>query len=207
MQITDHTSVVTYGFYFSYYLQQILWLLSRTVSPKRFKRVPTVAVLKRNMKISELFIWNFSCFGWKFSIYLNRRVFEMIYFLDLPSYLEFWQYYHFSDEARAKAIGLYRILAAVQILLGIGLLVCGGFGTTYTGEYDFGPPYFLGGFLVGSAVSTCLWAVIWGNIPSDVCMHRRLHSSCTSVQSDQSSLSAWKKCINGFEKVRMANRI
>ena len=58
-----------------------------------------------------------------------------------------------SDEARAKAINLYKILAGVQFLLGIGLLICGGFGTTYTDEEDIGPPFFLGGFLVGSAVN------------------------------------------------------
>ena len=68
-----------------------------------------------------------------------------------------------SDEARAKAINLYKILAGVQFLLGVGLLICGGFGTVYTNEdneEDIGPPFFLGGFLVGSAVnkiSVSLW--------------------------------------------------
>ena len=68
-----------------------------------------------------------------------------------------------SDEARAKAINLYKILAGVQFLLGVGLLICGGFGTVYTNEdseEDIGPPFFLGGFLVGSAVnkiSVSIW--------------------------------------------------
>lgn len=53
------------------------------------------------------------------------------------------------EEARKKAIGLYRILAIVQLLLGIALLTCGGFGTQYEAG-SFGPPFFVGGFIVGS---------------------------------------------------------
>ena len=61
-----------------------------------------------------------------------------------------------SDEARAKAINLYRTLAGVQGVLGLGLLACGGCGTMYTNENSFGPPYYLGGFLVGSVVGICI---------------------------------------------------
>lgn len=53
------------------------------------------------------------------------------------------------DEGRKKAVSLYRILAVIQVLLGIGLLTCGGLGTQYE-EGDFGPPFFLGGFIVGT---------------------------------------------------------
>ena len=91
------------------------------------------------MKNNRDFIWTFSVFGGDFFLYIWIGEFLL------------W----ISDEARAKAISLYRILAAIQILLGMGLLICGGFGTKYTGEDDFGPPYFLGGFLVGSAVCAC----------------------------------------------------
>ena len=43
----------------------------------------------------------------------------------------------------------------VQIALGIALLVCGGLAVRYTkGQTDtFGPPYFLGAFIVGCLVS------------------------------------------------------
>ena len=57
-----------------------------------------------------------------------------------------------TDEARGKAINLYRVLALVQLLLGVGLLACGGLGTQYNDSGSFGPPYFIGGFLVGFMV-------------------------------------------------------
>ena len=66
------------------------------------------------------------------------------------------------EDARKKAIGLYRILSVVQLLLGVALLVCGGFGTQYEGS-DFGPPFFIGGFVVGTfmlisaLLCTCVW--------------------------------------------------
>ena len=56
-----------------------LWVLVRTASPKRFKQVPTIYVLSRNMKSTRIFhpkVFNFLVV--KFSIYLNRRVFVML---------------------------------------------------------------------------------------------------------------------------------
>ena len=35
-------------------------------------------------------------------------------------------------------------------------------------------------------------ASTWANVPSDMCAQRRLESACSSAQSDQSSLSAWR---------------
>ena len=47
-----------------------LWVLVRTASPRRFKQVPTIYVLSRNMKNFRIFIWKFSFFGGKiFSIF------------------------------------------------------------------------------------------------------------------------------------------
>ena len=66
------------------------------------------------------------------------------------------------EDARKKAIDLYRILSIVQLLLGVALLVCGGFGTQYEGS-DFGLPFFIGGFVVGTfmlisaLLCTCVW--------------------------------------------------
>ena len=59
-----------------------LWVLVRTVSTRRFQRVPTIYVLSRKMKNIILFYLKIYHF-WvvKFSVYLNRRVFVMILWL------------------------------------------------------------------------------------------------------------------------------
>ena len=55
-----------------------LWVLVRTASPRRFKRVPTVYVLSRNMKNIRIFYLKiFSFWRWNFLHKLNRRVFVM----------------------------------------------------------------------------------------------------------------------------------
>ena len=54
-----------------------------------------------------------------------------------------------SEEGRKKAIRLYRALAVIQLLLGAFLLACGSLGTQY-GDENFGPPFYLGGFIVGA---------------------------------------------------------
>lgn len=85
------------------------------------------------------------------------------------------------SEARKKAIGMYRILAIIQVLLGVGLLICGGFGTTYDDE-GFGPPFFLGGFLVGSMV--CILTEITKEI------YMPLYLQCTVWSEIAGSFSA-----------------
>ena len=56
-----------------------LWVLVRTASPRRFERVPTIYVFKHKYeKHQNFFIWKFSFLKMKFSIILNRRVFEML---------------------------------------------------------------------------------------------------------------------------------
>ena len=54
-----------------------LWVLVRTASPRRFKRIPTIYILSINVKKLSFFCLKFSAFGGEFSIYLNRRVFVM----------------------------------------------------------------------------------------------------------------------------------
>ena len=61
------------------------------------------------------------------------------------------QYFCFTEEARRKALGLYRFLAFIQLLLGMGLLGGGRKGSIYSGD-SFGPPFYLGGFIVGPLV-------------------------------------------------------
>ena len=56
-----------------------LWVLVRTASTRRFKRVPTIYVLSRNMKnIRYFYLKNCHFLVVKFSIYLNRCVFVML---------------------------------------------------------------------------------------------------------------------------------
>ena len=55
-----------------------LWVLVRTASPRQFYRVPTIYVLRRNMKNIRNFIWIFQFLEVKFPIYLNRRVFVLL---------------------------------------------------------------------------------------------------------------------------------
>ena len=40
-----------------------LWLLVRTASARRFYRVPTIFVLRKNMKNIRIFVWKLSVFG------------------------------------------------------------------------------------------------------------------------------------------------
>ena len=62
-----------------------LWVLVRTASPRRFKRVPTIYVLSRNIyvlsrnmkNIRNFLSENFPFLVVKFSIYMNRHVFVM----------------------------------------------------------------------------------------------------------------------------------
>ena len=55
-----------------------LWVLVRTASQRRFKRVSTIYILSRNMKNIRVFLSeNFQFLEVKFSIYLNRHVFVM----------------------------------------------------------------------------------------------------------------------------------
>ena len=59
-----------------------LWVLVRTVSPRRLKRVPTIHVLSRNMKKKyQNFYLKTQFLEVKFSIYLNRCVFVMLWSL------------------------------------------------------------------------------------------------------------------------------
>ena len=45
------------------------------------------------------------------------------------------------------------------------------------------------------------WAETWENVLSEIRVQRRFKSSCASAETDQSSLSAWKKrCIHGYPK-------
>ncbi|XP_045157705.1 uncharacterized protein LOC123523966 isoform X2 [Mercenaria mercenaria] len=53
------------------------------------------------------------------------------------------------EEGREKALRLYKILACLLGLLGVGLLICGILAVTNTDSDSFGMPYFLGGFIVG----------------------------------------------------------
>ena len=66
------------------------------------------------------------------------------------------------EEARKKAICLYRILSIIQLLLGVALLTCGGLGTRYESG-SFGPPFFIGGFIVGTfmVISALLCMCVW----------------------------------------------
>ena len=45
-----------------------LWILVRTASAKRFKRVPTIYILSRNMINFRIFLWKLSVFGGEISI-------------------------------------------------------------------------------------------------------------------------------------------
>ena len=55
-----------------------LWILVRTASPRRFKRVSTIFVLSRNLKKTFFFFSeNFEFLKVKFSICFNRLVFVM----------------------------------------------------------------------------------------------------------------------------------
>ena len=83
--LKPHFYTVKQGFRWVYIIFLIsaqkhrLWVFTRTASPRRFKRVPTIYILSRNMKkISEFLSENFQFWVVKFSIYLNRRVFVMI---------------------------------------------------------------------------------------------------------------------------------
>ena len=51
-------------------------------------------------------------------------------------------------EGRAKAFRFYRFLAVIQFLLGVALIFGGYKGTQHAGEV-FGPPFYIGGFIVG----------------------------------------------------------
>ena len=49
-----------------------LWMLVRAASGRRFKRVPIIYVLSRNMKNIKLFLWKLSVFGGEiFNIFKN----------------------------------------------------------------------------------------------------------------------------------------
>ncbi|XP_045157701.1 uncharacterized protein LOC123523966 isoform X1 [Mercenaria mercenaria] len=67
------------------------------------------------------------------------------------------------EEGREKALRLYKILACLLGLLGVGLLICGILAVTNTDSDSFGMPYFLGGFIVGiltlisAALCTCIF--------------------------------------------------
>ncbi|KAL4222395.1 hypothetical protein ACF0H5_018434 [Mactra antiquata] len=67
-----------------------------------------------------------------------------------------------NEEGRAKALKCYKLMAVVQALLGIGMLVCGVVAAKNPDEDSFGPPYFLGGFVIGimalfaALVCTCI---------------------------------------------------
>ncbi|KAL4222394.1 hypothetical protein ACF0H5_018433 [Mactra antiquata] len=54
-----------------------------------------------------------------------------------------------NEEGRAKALKYYKLMAVAQALLGIGMLVCGVVAAINQDEDVFGPPYFVGGFVVG----------------------------------------------------------
>ena len=55
-----------------------LWVLVRTASPRRFKRVPTIYVFEQKYEKYQNFLSeNFQFLEVKLSIYLNRRVFVM----------------------------------------------------------------------------------------------------------------------------------
>ena len=81
--LQPHFYIVKLGFTGIYIIFHIsaqkhrFWVLARTASPRRFLRVPTIYVLSRNMKISEILSENFQFLEVKFSIYLYRRVFVM----------------------------------------------------------------------------------------------------------------------------------
>ena len=62
------------------------------------------------------------------------------------------------SEGRTSFVRFLRIVGLIQMALGIALLTCGGLAAKYTaGSVDtFGPPYFIGAFLVGSFVSLLL---------------------------------------------------
>ena len=78
-----HIVPVKLGFTFSYFWSKHrFWVLVKTPSLMRFKRVPTIYVLSRNMKNIRIFIWKLSqVLVVKFSVYLNRCVFVMVDFL------------------------------------------------------------------------------------------------------------------------------
>ena len=67
------------GVYINFCSKHRLWVLAKTASERRFKQVPTIYVLSRNIKITRMFhLKVFIFLVVKFSIYLNRRVYVMI---------------------------------------------------------------------------------------------------------------------------------
>ena len=59
--LTPHFYIVKLGltgvymFFLIFAIKHILWVLVRTASMRRFKRVPTIYVLSKNMKIVKIF--------------------------------------------------------------------------------------------------------------------------------------------------------
>ena len=63
-----------------------LWVLGRTASARRFYQVPTICVLSSNMKNIRIFLSeNFHFMVVKVSIYLNKRVFVMMFLVSKGS--------------------------------------------------------------------------------------------------------------------------
>ena len=57
-----------------------LWVLVRTASARRFKRVPTIYVLSKNKKNINIFLMKFSIFKMKKNLYiLHGQVFVMLF--------------------------------------------------------------------------------------------------------------------------------
>jgi len=57
-----------------------------------------------------------------------------------------------TEEGRSIAIRRYRILALIMGLLSGGLFACGIIAVSKYPEGGFGPPYYIGGFVVGILV-------------------------------------------------------
>ena len=84
--LKPHFHIVKLGFTGVYIIFVIsaqkhrLWVLVRTASMRRFSRVPTIYVSSRNMKNIRIFYPKIAIFFVvKFLVYLNRRVFVMIW--------------------------------------------------------------------------------------------------------------------------------
>ncbi|XP_060596974.1 uncharacterized protein LOC132750921 [Ruditapes philippinarum] len=52
-------------------------------------------------------------------------------------------------DKRKSALERLKVLAGLFVVLSIIIMICAGLGTTYRDKDAFGPPYYIGGFIVG----------------------------------------------------------
>ena len=106
----------------------------------------------------------------------------------------------FTAEEQNKAVTQYRVIAGIQLVLGVGLVACGGIGTQYTNEYDV-IPYYIGGFISGIMIlgggALCLYIGIKGadNKPGE---EKSKEVACAVMTQYILSMFTFGTCIFGM---------